>query len=88
MLMRRHFALLLSLNVTLGACMSPRSARPVQDPAGDGLPRCPEQQASLPADGSMPGSYDSGPGPKIGDSPSAVVIPATDCIPAEEVSGR
>jgi hypothetical protein len=85
--MRRHYALLLSLNVTLVACMS-RSARPAQDPAGEGLPRCPEQQASLPADGSMPGSYDSGPGPKIGDSPSAVVIPTGDCVPAQEVSGR
>lgn len=73
----------LSLIATLGACVSPTPASAPLDRARDARPACPEAAAALPAEVPPPGSYDSGPGPKIGLAPPPVFVPPADCLPTQ-----
>jgi hypothetical protein len=82
--------LLLSLIASSGACMSPTpAAGPLEPRSRDAQPPCPEARVALPSEVPPPGSYDSGPGPKIGVQAPPVFVPPAGCMPdAPEAGAR
>lgn len=83
----RVLFLSLSLIATLGACVSPTPASAPRDPSRESQPACPEAEAALPSEVPPPGSYDSGPGPKIGVAPPAVFVAPAHCMPGAPEAG-
>ncbi len=81
--------LALSLFASLGACVSPTPASAPLERTRGSQPACPEAKAALPSEVPPPGSYDSGPGPKIGVTAPPVFVPPASCLPdASEGSAR